>query len=246
MIRTVNHVAPTHMQPTPINTTSEFVTQQVNLWAASVRVPGAPYMVHTQSAMAIASWWQSPGTHGIGMARFASTGTITDDLIGDIDREIIGGDCETVADRLALGALRAYVRSCTITAYTVGSNTPGYLPESAHTFLSWADARTAFIDLVSEAPEALTIDADAGDCSADGPCEITTESHGTCDVDSLEECEFHSLDAEVKAFLTDDVPSHTDGLEFGITLCPDSRALGTHYFLAATECTVADVIDSLG
>lgn len=45
-------------------------------------------MISAERAREIASCWQSPGAHGRGIAVFASTGEITDELLADIEREI--------------------------------------------------------------------------------------------------------------------------------------------------------------
>lgn len=112
MRTTVNHVPPPGMQAMPTDITSKYVMRQV------LESNRGQQLIHTQSAMEIASWWQSPGPHGIDMAQFASTGTVTDALLNAIDREIHATEettyahVESVRDNGdALRALRSYVVS---------------------------------------------------------------------------------------------------------------------------------------
>lgn len=249
MRRTINHVGPLERQDMPADNTSAYVMAQVRLWSGvhnSARYAHlAGTLIHPQSAMEIASWWASPGAHGIGMAQFASTGTVTEALLDDITREIEHAQIQPVDAAMADGtgyrdknidalrALDAYVRACTVPVWTVGRNIAGYLPESDVTpFLDYADAVDYFRTEVEQAPDAL---ADDEDC--------------TC-VDGGELCEFDSLDAEVRAYLTDDVPSVVNGRVFGgerelsIALRPDSASLPTVYWLNRSEMTVAEYIAS--
>jgi hypothetical protein len=129
---------PADTQDVPADNTSAYVMAQVTEWQRTGR------LVHPESALEIAAQWQSPGSQGSDFAAFASTGTITDDLMSEIDREIgcLMGTTDSevsasdVADEIeALSALRAYVTACAVTVYTVMHNMPGCLPESdpAHT-----------------------------------------------------------------------------------------------------------------
>lgn len=226
------HVPPSATQPAPFSTASDFVMGQVRRWDVYKRHGASDvreHFIHTASAQTIAAWWQSPGPHGIGMAQFASTGTVTDALLSDIARERAhvpdGPDCD------ALRALDAYVLACTVPVWTVGRNIAGYLPESDVTpFLDYADAVDYFRTEVEQAPDAL---ADDEDC--------------TC-VDGGELCEFDSLDAEVKSYLADDVPAVVNGRVFGaarelaIALRPESASLPTVYWLNRAEMTVAEYL----
>lgn len=299
----IAHTSPAYMQPKPTAITSEYVMQQVRLWEASAAVPGVPYLVNTQSAMQIAAWWQSPGTDGIGMARFASTGAVTSALFDAIARGLkyVQSRREHPGSRernlSALRALDAYVRAATVPVWAVGSNTAGYLPDSdVSPFLDYADAVEHFRSEVSEAPDALTDESDGGDCSADGPCGLqdvpddfpvrplatndAATDRGTCGecgrswddaiatsytpapsarcpfeyFHGTENCEFHDLDGQVRAYLADDVPwvitpsvyavnpHQGEPRELSITLRPESCAIGTVYWLNRAEMTVAEYL----
>ena len=228
MRTTINHIAPADMQPAPADNTERHVGRQIHNWACDAfsELPGRGLLIHTQSAMEIAAWWQSPGPHGIGMAQFASTGTVTDALLDDIERESrAAADTRGSAYVTALAALDAYVRACTVPVWAVGSNTAGYLPEGdVSVFLDYADAVDYFRTEVEQAPDNMTDDpGDGGDCSADGPCRTAAQTPSgafndpkapCCDRDTAdcdcpeidEQCEYHALSAEVAAYLADDVP----------------------------------------
>lgn len=202
----------------------------------------------------IASGYASMGTHGIGMAQFASTGTITEALLDDIDRVIfqlenrspalgiyvtddgkggwVEGDLGTVEWNLhQVRTLRTYVDAQKVTVWTVGRNTPGYLPESGPTVhLDYADAVTAYVDML----ESAAIDIEGTD-----ECE--------CDTDSGELCAPCSHTAHVRAYITDGgVPTVIGGRaygaesELGITLHAESRALSLAYWVNSARMTVTD------
>jgi hypothetical protein len=211
------------------------------------------------TAMGIAGTWHSPG--GFGFVQFASTGTITDDLLDDIDQKIdqlihrdpalgvyvsddgrdgwVDGDLGSVESNLReMRELRAYVMACTVPVWTVGSNYAGYLPEGdVHAFLSYADAVMAHVDAVEAAPDDLADLTSGGDCSADGPC-----------VDGGESCDYHSIYGQVGAYLMDEVPAvvngkvFVDARELSIALRPDDKPLPTVYFLSKSTRVVADYV----
>lgn len=112
-----NHFAPRNMQPLPADNTSEYVWDQVAVWRDHET------LIHTQIAMEIASWWQDGGNS---FAQFASTGTITEDLLVDVKECIrdwekdlsrpfpVSADIEkTRRDLQVLRALRVYLEACT-------------------------------------------------------------------------------------------------------------------------------------
>jgi hypothetical protein len=113
MRSTVNHTPPTTMQPEPADNTSAHVYRQVHTWSEQGGVP-----IHTQSAMEIAAWHQSPDNS---FAAFASTGTIESGLLDDIAAEVASYNDITKPDdrdrylnvQDAMRALDAYVRACT-------------------------------------------------------------------------------------------------------------------------------------
>lgn len=211
MRTTINHTTPTTMLPVPESDGSAHVLGQFAEWIRT----GTP--IHTQSAMAIAAWYQSPGTHGIGMAQFASTGTITDDLLDDVRRELVSRDAETMNELLAL---RAYVDACTVTGWTVGNNVAGYVPESdVMPFLSYADAVARYEEMLREAPE---------DWYADEPCE--------CDADGGELCDMHSMEALVGAFIADEIThGPSEPRDLLMYLRPEFLPLPTAFWLTRTD-----------
>lgn len=215
MRTTINHTGPSATQPMPIDNTGNHVQSQVFNYAVSGK------LIHVQSAMEIAAWHQSPGD-GIGMERFASTGTITDALLEDLDATLTA----TMGDEATeLRALRAYVHACEAPAFSIGCNTAGYLPEGdVYTFLSYADAAWHFAEMLKAAPENLVPD----------------EVECTC-VDGGELCDLHGLEAEVGAFIADEVDD-SSGRDMSIALCPESDSLPTIFWLAATEVNVADYV----
>lgn len=197
-------------------------------------------LISTARAMEIAAYWQSPGSEGIGMAQFASTGTVTDALLEDIAREVAeqasfvtgsGTQAGNGMDLLDLRALDAYVNACTVPVWVVGRNVAGYLPESDVTaYLTYAEAVEAHRSEVEEAPE-----------------EFFPEDECEC-VDGGELCDFHSMEAEVGAYLRDDAPSVSHGRvyetprECSIALRPDHLPLPTVFFVAHSVRVVADFL----
>lgn len=200
-------------------------------------------LIGPMAAMRIAAQWQSPGTEGSGMAQFASAGTVTDDLLDDIADEGASAQVEgRTSDVKELAELRAYVMACTVPVWTVGSNHAGYLPEGdVYAFLSYGDAVDAFTDAVREAPDVLAGTSETGgDCSDDGPC----EPNGDCAIF----CDFHMMEAEVGAYITDEVPGVVRGKvfveprELSIALRRESSALPTVYWLQRSERVVSDYV----
>jgi hypothetical protein len=218
----------------------------------------------TERARGIASTWQSPGTDGIGFAQFASTGTVTDALLDEVAQKIhqlttrdaalgiyvtedgtggwVDGDLGSVEANLAdMVALQVYLNGCTVPVWTVGRNVAGYLPESdVAAFLDYADAVEAHRDEVQEAPESFFADED-GECGG-----------GEC-LDGGESCDFHSMEAEVGAYLRDDLPwiirpsmsavnPTQTPRECSIALRPDHLPLPTVFFLARSERLVSDYL----
>jgi hypothetical protein len=181
--------------------------------------------------MEVASYWQSPGWRGIGMAQFASTGTVTDALLDDIARE--AGDPANAEDMPMLMDLGAYVNACTVPVWVVGRNVAGYLPESDVTaYLDYAEAVEAHRDEVQEAPEQFFADED-GDCGG-----------GEC-VDGGELCDFHGWEAAVGAYLKDGAPYASHGRvyaeprESSFAIRPDHLPV---FSLARSERLVADFL----
>lgn len=176
---TINHTAPADMQGCPSDNTTEYIDEQVNTWKSADYRRGFVCLIHTQTAMEIASAWHSPGN---AFAPFASTGTITDGLAEEIAENIalwerdlkrsipVAPDTDKTRDQLdALRALNAYVRACTLpVVWSVGHNIAGYVSETdVSMFIDYADAVSAFRDMVKEAPDALSDD----ECSCvTGPC----------------------------------------------------------------------------
>lgn len=186
-------------------------------------------LISTGRAMQIASWWQSPGREGIGMAQFASTGTVTDELLDDIARE---SESATGTDYGQLVSLKAYVMGCTAPVWTVGSNHAGYLPEGdVHSFLSYADAVGAYSDAIEAAPEEL--------CGGECECEELAD----------ELCDGCSMEAHVKAHLRDDIPAVVNGkvfrepYELSISLRPEDKPIPTVFWLARSERLISDYVD---
>lgn len=112
-----NHIPPATTQPVPPDNTSRHVDAQVAVWEAT------GVLVNCESAREIAAGYQDPRRDSY--APFASTGTITKDLIADLHIDEPGIDVDK-------DALRAYILASSLPAgqvWTVGHNTPGCLPE---------------------------------------------------------------------------------------------------------------------
>ncbi len=108
----MNHTPPAVTQPAPPDTTEEHVLAQARRWQVykDHGMPGTPeHHLHPDAARAIAAWYQSPGEYGIGMARFASTGTISPELHADLDRELKLYDRHDTDAGITLRALAAYI-----------------------------------------------------------------------------------------------------------------------------------------
>lgn len=212
---TWRHQPPDTTQPAPADNTGDHVAAQVDAWHHGNG------LLHPETAMEIAAYWQVPGS---ALAAMACTGTITHDLVAEIDVELT--DTELADhDRQQLRALRAYVLDCTVTPWAVGQNTAGYLPEAdPYLSLDYADAVSTYRDLLTEAPDQL----------ADQPEDCMC-------VDGGEACEVHALDAEVGAYLHDDVPVPVGGSvhgpqrELAISLRADSQPLPQEYWVHQRE-----------
>lgn len=96
-----NHTPPAHVQRCPADNTSSYIGTQVDRYHTDSR-----RLIHPETAMEIAAWWHGPNHPGL--TAFSSTGTVTDDLLPEIDRELTGA---TGDDRRDLEALTAYVRN---------------------------------------------------------------------------------------------------------------------------------------
>jgi hypothetical protein len=242
MRTTVRHTPPEVTQPEPLDNTSDRVMAQVALWrhGPGHADPSHGQLIHVQAAMEIAAWYQTPRNC---FAAFASTGTLMEGLAGDIIGEIQRTRDQPenfdnpLNDRWCLRALLAYVRAVPVTVWTVGENDAGYLPEGESTaFMRFDDAVTAYVDMVREAPDALTTARDAGDCSADALC-------GDPELLSDESCEYHDLSAVVGAYLTDDAPYVNRPAPASLSLRPDSRVTPREYWLTETMMTYGEYLD---
>jgi hypothetical protein len=209
--RTWNHQPPEFTQPVPADNTSTYIEAQTETW----RQTGRP--VHPEVAMEIAAWWHAPNN---ALSAFSHTGTVTNTLIDEIGAELSAPTLGPIG-RQSLQALRAYLLECTVTAWAVGENTAGYLPEvDPHLTLDYAEAVGAYRDLLTEAPDQLAVQPD--DCIC---------------VDGGEACEVHALEATVEAYLHDEVPNPVGGRVYGperelaIALYCDSQALPREFWL---------------
>lgn len=137
------HIPSVPTQPCPPDNTSEHVMRQVARWTKSTAINDPELaccgrdaadcdcetpveyglLIHPESAMEIASWWQSPGRDRMPFTTFASHGEITDGLAEAIEREIstvqnrLSGAYAEAPDKDALAALRAllaYVKACEV------------------------------------------------------------------------------------------------------------------------------------
>jgi len=159
-----NHTPPLATQEYPQDNTNKYVMAQVHCWAEEEH---DNLIIHTESAREIAAWW-AEGTNGF--AQFASTGTITDGLIEEIEEQI--RETEQMSERAtfatqraewteslpALRALLAYIRACEIDAWEVTEGVPGQAHQHRAVFLSAEDAVTEF----GERIEARATADDAG------------------------------------------------------------------------------------
>ncbi|HYJ33756.1 MAG TPA: hypothetical protein VE326_11100 [Candidatus Binatia bacterium] len=234
--QTIKHGAPEAMQPEPADTTAPYIAAQVAECAA------LGLAINTRIAMAIAAQYQAPYGAGEDFAAFASTGTITTDfadVITDQCADIAlhpetysfgaaddSDDAHAQACQAAQSELRAlldYVHSSTVTPWSVGRNTAGYLPESApYVTLEYADAVQAYRTELEQAPDAIY--GDMYEC--------------TCDDNEL--CAYHLEEAAIAAHLSDDAPSVVSGRVFGreATLSyavTEDQTLNTVYWLEQCE-----------
>lgn len=167
---TVNHRPPAITQPEPADNTSEFVAAQLTEFRRNGK------LVHTQIAMEIASWYAT-GDNAI--AQFASTGTLAEDLLAEVDREREAAPAERSC---ALAALRAYVSACKVATWSVGANRAGKSPDRVYVTMDWPDALQTYLEWLGSAPEDLA-----------GKVECT------CTDDSL--CTYHEIETHVRAYL---------------------------------------------
>ena len=241
--------APAHHQDCPADNTDEYCWDQTRVWAQS----GGTDHVHPEIAMQIASYWHSPSQRDEAITVFASTGTITDGLAEDIDRErkpyrdtwnasfgksiitpssLRGVLVDALRNWTMLDALLAYVRACPVTAYTVGKNIAGYLPESdpAYRGLDYREAVQAYMDMLTdEAPEDVARDDECA-CCDDYTCELCT------------------VEALVKSYLRDDgpvdFPGHSRyGQPAGLVIPADSWAGSMSYWLHVDTMPYGTLVD---
>lgn len=108
---TLTYVAPFTMQDMPADNDGVTVACQVAFYR------GHRVNVHTEIAEQIASYWQGSGYDGTELTAFANGHlSAPDDLLTEI------AQCRKIAapeDRPELAALRAYVRACTLTQWTI-------------------------------------------------------------------------------------------------------------------------------
>jgi hypothetical protein len=212
---TWHHQPPATTQPAPADNTARDIYAQVDAWRRGGNLP------HPEVAMEIAAWWHAPDT---ALAAFSHTGTITDGLVAEIDAEL-ADPALAGGDRQPLRALRAYLLECTVTPWTVGENSAGYLPETdPYLTLDYADAITEYRNRLTEAPDQMV----------GGPDECTC-------VDGGEACEVHALEAMVESYLHDEVPNPVGGRVYGperdlaIALRCDAQALPREFWLHRRE-----------
>lgn len=190
-------------------------------------------IIATDKAREIAALFQSPGQDGIGFAQFASTGTITEALLDNIDRELaergamlipgVFTDAEECI--VELTSLREYVNAQTVTVWAVGQNTAGYMPESDVTYaLDYSDALETFEDMILEAPERFYPEVDTEDADDD----------------------YLRMTALVAAYIADEVPSCVGGRVFGtprelsLSIRPEYLHLPTVFWVKRTEMYVSE------
>ncbi len=150
------------------------------------------------------------------MARFASTGAITDDLLADIQREAVERNAIAWGD---MGTIWRAIRGERVTVWAVGSNHAGYLPEGdVYVSLDRSDAMMGFVARLESAADDL-----AQECE--------------CEPDAAELCDHCSIDAHAKSFLADESACEGD---LSVALRPDSQPFHTIYWLIETTRTVED------
>lgn len=97
-----NHVEPNITQERPEDNTSEYIREQIAVWRNTGTV------VHPETAMEIAAWYHGPGFPGI--TAFSHSGTITNDLIPELERDR-DSPAYSATDRDEISAVLAYVRT---------------------------------------------------------------------------------------------------------------------------------------
>lgn len=189
----INHAWPDDVQPQPEDNTTVHVMAQVAAW----RRLGV--LIHPQSAMEIASWWQGPNGYGEDFAAFQSTGTIAGALLAAIDNHAphyvaelwdahpvegmrwvqvgeFDPDDDPAAYLNALHALRAYVLECKVTPWLVGHNMVGYSPESdVYQTLDYESALSCFVDQIG------ILDGQFDDATADHYDVDGSQTCGECE-----------------------------------------------------------------
>lgn len=183
-------------------------------------------MITNERAREIASHWSSLGHHGIGMTQFASTGTVTEALLDDIERETGKASGSDLAE---LVSLDDFINTLAVPVWTVGFNQPGYLPDSPESVswhLDYADALAAFEDSLNNAHEGWFGDVE---------CECTDG----------ELCDGCGTEALIRSFCRDEMPSVVGGKVFGepctanLSLRPEHLAVPTEFWLDRVETSVA-------
>lgn len=225
-----NHVPPATRQPVPTDNTSRFVIGQVDTW----RDTGT--LISHDSAREIAAWWQASDADGLPFAAFASTGTITVDLpeaIGNVFEYVQPGPVDT----LALRALLAYLRECTVTVWTVGSNPEGFDPDHDQVTV-YDDSDPGWLSAVGDLAGRI-------ECAPDDQCGCD------CLCDDSETCHACGFDGDVSAILSDRVASYMPTgdesadarRDFTVTLCPDCSGLPVCYWVQRFTGRAGDVLD---
>lgn len=179
MRNTWNHTAPSAIQPEPADNGSAAVTRQVAAWRAT------GVLIHPESAMAIAAYWQAPTGYGYDFLRFAQSGDITDDLADAMNAEIASAagraDDACAADTHELQALSAYVRACTVTPWLWGHNMAGCMPEAEVGYsLEYASALAGYEEELERYFNSLECeDCDPDTDAEQAECHVCTEARFT-------------------------------------------------------------------
>jgi hypothetical protein len=101
----LKHLPPFYMQSAPEDIELASVRKQIYIWKQAVEHGLERSIIHTESAMEIASWWKASNNS---FSAFAFNGTILPSLEDDIKKEIEKTDHESSIQ--ALKALLAYVK----------------------------------------------------------------------------------------------------------------------------------------
>jgi hypothetical protein len=217
-----NHIPPVTTQPIPNDNTSVYVRTQVRAFRQS------GVLINPEIAREIAAWWQSPGPDGMPFAEFASTGTIGTDLFDCVEWQSQKASPE---DAEPLAALRSYLLACTVTVYTVGRNTVGYLPESEPYFtLSVREARSEFERALKE--DAPSIVARTDECQCGDDVVLGAESCELCGTEALARSVIQGGDA-----------FNPDGTASWIFV-PDGSVLNVAFWIHAEQMTLASYVAS--